>query len=158
MSGFSIFTISQSFLKLMSIELMMPSSHLNICHFILLLLSIFFSIRVFSNELTLCIRQSKYWSFSNSPFNEYSRLIFFRIDCFDLLAVQQTSRVFSATQIERINSSTRRHFYGPTVTSVHDYQKTTALSLWTSVSKMLSLFFICCLDLSYLILQGANVF
>ena len=85
------FTISQSLLKLMSV---MPSNHLHPLSpsSLLLLPSIFPSIRGFSNELALCIRWPKYWSlsFSNSPSNEYSGLIFFRIDCFDLLAVQGT--------------------------------------------------------------------
>ena len=86
------FTISQSLLKLMSIELVMLSNHLNLCHPLLLLPSIFPSIRVFSNESVLCIRWPKYWSvsFSISPSNEYSELTSFRIDWFDLLAVQGT--------------------------------------------------------------------
>ena len=86
------FTTSQSLLKLMSIESMMPSNHLILCHPVLLLPSIFRSIRVFSNESTLHIRWPKYWSFSFniSPSNEYSRLIPFRIDWFDPLAVQGT--------------------------------------------------------------------
>ena len=84
------FTIFQSLLKLMSIESMMPSNHLILCHPLLLLPSIFPSILVVSNELTPCISWSKYWSFSFtiSPSNEYSGLISFRIDWFDLLAVQ----------------------------------------------------------------------
>ena len=80
-------SISWSLLKLMSIESMMPSNHL-ICHPLFLLPSILPSIRVFSNESTLHIRWPKYWSFSISPSNEYSGLISFRIDWFDLLAVQ----------------------------------------------------------------------
>ena len=84
------FTISRSLLKLMSIESMMPSNHLILCHPLLLLPSIFPSIRVFSNESALCIRWPTYWSVSISPSNEYSRLISFRIDWFDLLAVQGT--------------------------------------------------------------------
>ena len=85
------FTISQSLFKLMSIELMMPSNHLILCHLLLLLPSIFPSIRVFS-ELVLHIRWPKYWSFSFSisPSNECSGLISFRIDWLDLLAVQDT--------------------------------------------------------------------
>ena len=74
----------------MSIELMMPSNHLILCQPLFFLPPIFPSIRVFSNELALCIRWPKYWSFSISPSNEYSRLISFRIDRFDLLAVQGT--------------------------------------------------------------------
>ena len=86
------FTISQSLLKLMSIELVMPSNHLILCHPLLLLPSIFPSIRVFSNESVLHIRRPKYWSFSfsNSPSNEYSGLISFTIDWLDLLAVEGT--------------------------------------------------------------------
>ena len=83
------FTVSQSLLKLMSIELVMPSNHLILCH-PLLLPSIFPSIRVFSSELALHISWPKYWSFSISPFSEYSELTSFRIDWFDLLAVQET--------------------------------------------------------------------
>ena len=86
------FTISQSLLKLMSIESVMPSNHLILCCPLLLLPSIFPSIRFFSNESALCITWPKYWSFSLSisPSNEYSGLISFRIDWFDLLAVQGT--------------------------------------------------------------------
>ena len=86
------FTISQSLLKPMSIELVMPSNQLIFCHPLLLLPSVFPSIRVFSNESALCIRWPKYWnfSFSVSPSNEYLGLISFRIDWFDLLAVQGT--------------------------------------------------------------------
>ena len=80
------FTISWSLLKLMSVELMMTSNHLILCH-PLILLSIFPSIRFFSNESVLCIRWPKYWSFSISPSKEYSGLISFRIDWFYLLAV-----------------------------------------------------------------------
>ena len=85
-------TISQSLLKLMSIESVMPSNHLILCRPLLLLPSIFPSIRVFSNESILCIRWPKYWSFSFSvsPSNECSGLISLRIDWFDLLSVQET--------------------------------------------------------------------
>ena len=86
------FAISQSLLKLMSIESVMPSNHLILCHPLLLLTSIFPSIRVFSHESALRIRWPKYWSFSFSisPSNEYSGLISYRIDWLDLLAVQGT--------------------------------------------------------------------
>ena len=86
------FTISWSLLKLMSIELVMPLNHLILYGSLLLLPSLFPSIRVFANESALCIRWPKYWSFSFSisPSNEYSGLISFRIDWFDLLAVQGT--------------------------------------------------------------------
>ena len=97
------FSISQSLLKLMSIESVMPSNHLILCHPLLLLLPVFPSIRVFSNELVLRIRRPKYWSFSFSisPSNEYSGLISFRIDWFTLLAVQELSRVFSNTTVQK---------------------------------------------------------
>ena len=86
------FTIPQSLLKPMSIELVMPSNHLILCHPLLLLSSIFHSIRVLFNESALLIRWPKYWifSFSISPANEYSGLIFFMMDWFDFLACQAT--------------------------------------------------------------------
>ena len=86
------FTISQNLLKLLSIESVTPFNHLILCHPLLLLPSIFPSIRIFSNESAVCIRWLKYWNFtfSISPFNEYSGLISFRIDWLDLLAVQGT--------------------------------------------------------------------
>ena len=83
-------TNSQSILKLMSIESVMPTNHLIPCHPLLLLPSIFLSFRVFSNDSVLCIGWPKYWSFSISPSNKYSGLISFRIDRFELLAVQGT--------------------------------------------------------------------
>ena len=86
------FTISWSLFKLMSIESVIPSNQLILCHPLLLLPSIFPSIRVFSNELAICIGWPKYWSFSFSisPSNEYSGLVSFQIDWFDILAVQRT--------------------------------------------------------------------
>ena len=83
-------TNSWSLLKLMSIELVIPSNHLILCHPFLRLPSVFPSIRVFSNESVLCLRWSKYWSFSISPSNDYSGLISFRVDGLDLLAGQGT--------------------------------------------------------------------
>ena len=97
------FTISQSLLRLISIELI-PSNHLILCHPLLLLLSVFPSIRVFSNELALRIRWPKDRSFSFSPSNEYSGLISFRIDWFDLLPVHGTLESSSAPRFESINS------------------------------------------------------
>ena len=94
-------TNSRSLPKLMSIELVMPSNHLIHCRPLLLLPSIFSTIRVFSSESVLHIRLPKYRSFSISPFNEYSGLISFRIDWFDLLAVQGLSRVFSNTTVQK---------------------------------------------------------
>ena len=89
-------TNSRTLLKLMSIKLVMPSNHLILCHSLLLLPSIFPSIRVFSNESVLCMRWPKKWSFSFSisPSNEYSELISFRVDWFDLLPVQGTLNSF----------------------------------------------------------------
>ena len=115
----------QSLLKLMFIESVIPSNHLVLCHPLLLLSSIFPSIRVFSNESVLCIRWPKYWSFSLSinPTSEYSGLISFRIDWFDGLAVQGTLRVFSNIRVQSINSIALSLLYGPTLTSVHDYWK-----------------------------------
>ena len=96
-------TNSQSLLKLMSLELVMPSNHLILCRLLLLLPSILSSIRVFTNELVLHIRWPKYWSFSFniSSSNEHSRLISFRIDWLDLLAVQGLSRIFSNTTVQK---------------------------------------------------------
>ena len=96
---FLSFTIFWSLLKLMFVKSVIPSNHLILCHFLLLLSSIFPSIRVFSNELALCIRWPKDWSFGISLFNEYSGLISFRMDWFDLLAVQESS---PASQFESI--------------------------------------------------------
>ena len=101
------FTISQSFLKLMAMDLVMPSSHLILCHPLLHLPSIFFSIRVFSNKLALHIQWPKYWSFSISPSNEYSGLISFRIDWLDLLAVQGILK--SLLQLHNSNTSILQH-------------------------------------------------
>ena len=117
------FTISQNLLKLMSIGSEMPSNHLILCH-PLLLLSIFPSIRVFSNESVLCIRWPKYWSFSFSinPFNEYSGLISFRMDCFDLLAVQGTLK--SLLQHYRSRASILRHSAFFIVQLSHPYMTT----------------------------------
>ena len=102
-------TNSWSLLKLMSTESVMPTNHLILCHPLLLLPSIFPNIRVFSNESVLCIRWPKYWSFSFniSPSNEYSGLIYFRIDWFDLLAVQGTLK--SVLQHRSSKSSILRH-------------------------------------------------
>ena len=117
------FTVSRSLLKLMSIESVTPSNHLILCHPLLLLPSIFPSIRVFSNESALRIRWPKYWgfSFSISPSNEYSGLISFRIDWFDLPAVQGTLK--SLLQFESINSLALSFLYGSSLTSIHDYGK-----------------------------------
>ena len=119
-------TYFRSLLKLMSIESVMPSNCLILCRPLLLLPSIFPSIRVFSNESVLRIRWPKYWrfSFNISPSNEYSGLVFFRIGCFDTLAVQRTLKSSPTPQFKSINSSALRFLYGPTLTSIQDYWKT----------------------------------
>ena len=117
-------TNSQSLLKLMSMESVMPSNHLILCHPLLLLPSIFPSIRVFSNESTLCIRWPKYWSFSFSisPSNEYLGLISFRMDWLDLLAVQGTLKSFLQHHSSKA-SLALIFLYSPALTSIHDYWK-----------------------------------
>ena len=119
MPGFLSITNSQSLLKLMSIESVMPSSHLILCH-PLLLSSVFPSIRVISSESVLCIRWPKYWSFSFriSPSNEYSGLISFRIDWFDFLAVQGTQESSLTPQFKSINSLVLSLLHSPTLTSI----------------------------------------
>ena len=109
------FTISGSLLKLMSVESVMPSNHLILYHPLLLLPSIFPSIRVFSNELALHIRWPKYWSFSFSisPSNEYSGLIPIKTDWFDLLAVQWTQESLPTPQLKSINPVVLSLLYGP---------------------------------------------
>ena len=117
-------TNSWSLLKLMSVESVMPSNHLILCHALLLLPSVFPSVMVFSNESVLCIRSPKYWSFSFSisPSNEYSGLISFIIDWFEPLAFQGTLKSLLPTpQFKSINSSALSFLYGPTLTSIHDY-------------------------------------
>ena len=119
------FTISNSFFKFTSIELVVLSNHLILCCPLLLLLLVFPSIRVFSNQLSLHIRWPKYWnfSFSISPSNEYSGLISFRTDWFDLLTVRGTLKSSPAPQFESINSSVLSLLHGPTLISKHDYWK-----------------------------------
>ena len=110
----------------MSIESVMPSNHLILCHPLLLLPLIFPSIRVFSNELALHIKWQKYWkfSFSINPSNEYSGLISFRIDWFDFFCSPKDSQESSPTpQFKSINSLGLSFLYGSTLTSVHDYRK-----------------------------------
>ena len=110
--GLPVHPNSRSFHKLMSIELVMPSNHLILCHPLLLPPSIFPSIRVFSNESALRVRWTKYWSFSFSisHSNEYSRLISFWMDWFDLLAIQGTLK----SLLQHHSSKALRLLYGPT--------------------------------------------
>ena len=102
---------------------MMSSSHLILYHPLLLLPSIFPSIRIFPTELALCISWPKYWIFSISPSNEYSEFISFRIDWFGLLAVHLILKSSPAPQFESISSFVLSLIYGPTLASVHDYWK-----------------------------------
>ena len=111
--------------KSMSIESVMPSNHLILCHPLLVLPSSFPSIRVFSNESALRVRQPKYWSFSFniSPSNEHPGLISFKMDWLDLLAVQGTQESSPAPQFKSISSSALSFFYSPTLPSIHDHWK-----------------------------------
>ena len=115
-------TTPQSLLKLMFTELVMACNHLILCHPHLLLPSVFPRSGFFSNESALCIRWSKYWSFSFSisPSNKYSGLISFTIDWFDLLAVQGTLESLLQHHSSSINSLALSLLYGPTLTSIHD--------------------------------------
>ena len=137
-------TNSQSLLKVISIELVMPSNHLILCHPLLLLPSIFTSIRVFSSESALYFRWAKYWSFSFSisPSNEQSGLISFRMDWLDLLAVQGTLK--SLLQHHSSKASILRCSAFFIVQISHLYMttgKTIALTRWTFVGKVMSLLF-----------------
>ena len=123
-------TNSCSLLKLMSIELVMPSNHLTLCHPFLLPPSVFPSIRVFSNESALNIRWPKYWSFSIniSPSNEYSGLISFRIEWLDLLAVQGTLKGLLQHHSSKASILPSLSFlYTPTLTSIYDQWKNHSL-------------------------------
>ena len=104
---------------------------------LLLLPSIFPSIGIFPNESVLCIRWPQYWSFSFriSPSNEYSGLIYFRMNWLDLLAVQGTRESSQTSQFKTINSSVLSLLYISTLTSIHDYWKTIGLTIWTLVAK-----------------------
>ena len=137
-------TNSQSLLKLMSIQSVMPSSHLILCHPLLLLPSIFPSIRVFSNESVLCTRLPKYWSLSLSisPSNKYSGLISFRMDWLDLLAVQATLKSLLQHHSSKASTLQRSGFF--IVQLSHPYmttRKTMALTRWTIEGKVMSLLF-----------------
>ena len=132
-------TIPQNLLKLMSIELVMLSNHLIP---FLLLPSIFPNIRVSSNESALRIRWPKYWSFSISPSHEYSGLISFRMDWFDLLAVQGTLK--SLLQHHTLKASILQHLASITVHLSHPHMttgKSIALTRWTSLGQVMSLLF-----------------
>ena len=137
--AFLSFTIFWSLLKLMSTESVMPSNYLILCHPLLLLPSIFPSVRVFSSESALHIRWPKYWSLSISPSNEYSGLISFRIDWFDVLAVHGTLK--SLLQHHNSKASILQHSAFFTVQLSYPYMitgKTIALTIRTFVSKIMS--------------------
>ena len=139
-----LITNSPSLLKLMSIELMMPSSHFILCRPLLLPPSIFPIIRVFSNESALHIRWTKHWSFSFniSPSNEYSGLISFRMDWMDLLTVQGTLKSLLQHHSSKASILPRSAFF--TVRLSHPYMttgKTIALTRWIFVGKAMSLLF-----------------
>ena len=138
-------TNTQSLLKLMSIELVMPSNHLIFCHPLFLLPSVFPSIRIFSNDSVLPIRWQKYWSlsFSISPSNEYSGMISFRIDWFDLLAVQGTLKSLFQHHSSKASIVQCSAFFMVQLShSIHDYwKKSTALIIQTFVIKVISLLF-----------------
>ena len=137
-------TNSWSLPRLMSIESMMPSNHLFLCHPLPLLPSIFPSIRIFSNESVLPIRWLKYWSFSSnlSPSNEYSGLISFRMDWFDHVAVQGTLKSLPQHHSSKASVLLCSAFF--IVQLSHSYMttgKTIALTRWTFVGKVMSLLF-----------------
>ena len=138
------FTTSKSLFKLVSIEPVITSNHLILCHPLLLPPSIILSIRVFPNGSALCIRWPKYWnfSFSISPSNEYSGLVSFRIDWFDLLAAQGAFKSLLQHQNSKASILWCSAFF--MVQWPHLYVTTTetvTLTIWTFVSKVTSLFF-----------------
>ena len=136
-----LLVISRSLLKFMSIELVILSNNLILCHLLFLLTSIFPSRRVFSNELAFLIRWPKYWSFSISLSNEYLGLISFRIDWFYLLALQGTLR--NLLQYHNLKASILQlstFLSGPTLTSIHT-GRTMVLTIQNFVSDVMSLLF-----------------
>ena len=154
-------TNSQSLLKLMSMKLVMPSNHLTLCHPLLLLPSIFPSIRVFSNESVLCIRWPKYWSFSFSisPSNEYSGLISLRMDWLNLFVFQGILKSF----LQHYNSkaSILRHSAFFMSQLSHLYMttgKTITLTIQTFVGKVMSPLFSTLSRFVIVFFQGASIF
>ena len=158
--GLLSITNSQSLLKLMTIELMMPSSLLILCHPLLFLPSIFPSIRVFSNESVLHIRWPKYWSFSFniSPSNEYSGLISFRMDWLDILVAQGTLKSLLQHCRSKVSILWGSAFF--IVQLSHPYMATTItipLTRWIFVGKVMSLLFNMLSRLVIIFFQGAKV-
>ena len=125
----------------MFIESVMPANYVIPCHSLLLPPSTFPSIRVFSNESVLHIRWPKFWSFSISPSNEYSGLISFGIDWFDLFVVQGILKTSPTLRFKSINSSALSFLYSPVLSSIHDYGETIALTMRSFVNKVMSLLF-----------------
>ena len=120
----------------------MPSNHLVLCHYVLLLPSIFSSFGVFSNESPLHIKRAKYWSFSISPSSEYPRLISFRMDWLDLLAVQGTLKNLLQHHSSKASALQHSIFFMVQLSYSHTTsRKTIALTIWTFVSKVMSLLF-----------------
>ena len=136
-------TVSQSLLKSLSIELMMPSNHLILCCPLLLLPSVFPSIWIFSSKSALHIRWPKYWSFNFniSPSNEHSGLISFTMDWLDLLAVQRTLNSLLQHNSKASILQCSAFFRGPTLTSIHDYWKNHSFDYMDLCCKMISLLF-----------------
>ena len=154
------FTVSWSLPKLMSIESVRPSNHLVLCGPLLLQSSIFLCIRIFSNVSVLRIRWPKYWSFSFSISlsNEYSGLISFRIDWFDLLAVQGSLKSYLEHHSSKASILWRSAFF--IVQLSHPYMttgKTIALTRRTFVGKVCLCFLMCHLDWSQLFIQGVSL-
>ena len=152
---------SWSLLRLMSIETAMPSNHLILCHPLHLLPSIFRSIKVFSNKSVLCIRGTKYWSFtvSISSSNEYSGLISFRMDWLDILAIQGTLKNLLQHHSSKASILQCSAFF--ILQLSHPYMttgKTIALTRWTFVRKVMSLFFKILSRLVITFLQGGSIF
>ena len=152
---------SRSLPKLMSVELVIPSNHLILCHPLLLLPSIFPRIRFFSKESVIPIRWPKYWtfSFSISPSNEYSGLISFRMDWFDLHAVQGTLKSLLQHHSSKVSVLQCTAFF--MVQLSHAYMTTgkiIALTRWTFVGKVMSLLFNMLSRLVIAFLQEASVF
>ena len=129
------------FAQLMFIESVMPSNHLILCHPLLLLPSIFPSIKVFSNELALCVRWPKYWNFSISPSNEYSELISFKINWFDLLAVQDTHKSLLQHHSSKVSIFWHSAFFLVQLSHLYvSTRKTNALTIRTFVGSDVSAF------------------
>ena len=148
-------SVSQSLPKFMSIASVMLSNYLILCHPLLLLPSIFPSIRIFSNELALHIRWVKYWSFSISPSSEYSGSISSKIDWFNLLAVQESS---PEPQFESINSLALCLLYCPALKSCTTTEKTVTLTTWTFAGEVMSLLFYTLYRFVIAFLPRSNVF